>query len=513
MDFSTLDIIAFIGFLILVIGVSLYVSRNKGNTEDYFLAGRSLSWWVIGLSLIASNISTEHFVGMAGQGFRGDIGLAIASFEWMAALALIVVAVYLLPKFLQSGIYTIPEYLEYRYDRKSRTLMSVFMLLFYVGITIATVLYAGAFALKEIFGISLVKGVWMIGLTGGLYTIYGGLKAVVWSDVIQGTALLLGGLLVTILGMEAIGGWSAFVELSEGRLHTVLPLDHPTLPWLAVFLGGMWIPNLFYFGLNQFITQRTLGAKSIVEGQKGILFGASLKLMIPFIIVFPGIIAFELYGDQITNGDAAYPKLITELLPTGLVGVMFAALFGATMSTLDSLLNSAATIFVIDIYKPFIQKSKSSNNVVKVGKICTFVLTILACLWAPIISQFEGGLYLFLQLYWGFIQPGVVAVFFLGLLWKKVPANAAFWGMLLNIPIYGGLLWAFPDIAFLHHMAITFLCVIIFMVVYTLQWPRSTMQVIPTIQGKDMTYQLQPIVKYWAILIAMATVTLYIVFF
>ncbi|GAA5219821.1 solute:sodium symporter family transporter [Membranihabitans marinus] len=514
MDFAIIDIIAFVGFLVFVIGVSLYVSRNKENTEDYFLAGRSLSWWVIGLSLIASNISTEHFVGMAGQGFRGDIGLAIASFEWIAALALIVVALYLLPKFLQSGIYTIPEYLEYRYDKKTRTLMSVFMLVFYVCITIATVLYAGAFALKEIFDISLIKGVWMIGLTGGLYTVYGGLKAVVWSDVIQGTALLLGGMLVTYLGMVEIGGWDAFVELSDGRLHTVLPLDHPELPWLAVFLGGMWIPNLFYFGLNQFITQRTLGAKSIVEGQKGVLFGASIKLLIPFIIVFPGIIAYELYGGQIANGDAAYPTLITELLPAGLVGIMFAALFGATMSTLDSLLNSAATIFVIDIYKPFINKNISSSESVRIGRISTFFLMILACLWAPIISQFEGGLYLFLQLYWGFIQPGVVAVFFLGLVWKKVPSNAAFWAMLLNIPVYGGLLWAFPNIAFLHHMAITFLFVLAFMSIYTYLRPGSGVKHHTTIPVKyELDYKLQPVVKIWAVAIFIATVSLYIIFY
>ncbi|WP_236980470.1 solute:sodium symporter family transporter [Membranihabitans maritimus] len=514
MDFAFLDILAFVGFLLFVIGVSLYVSRKKENTEDYFLAGRSLSWWVIGLSLIASNISTEHFVGMAGQGFRGDIGLAIASFEWIAAFALIVVAIWLLPRFLQSGIYTIPEYLEYRFDRRTRTLMSIFMLVFYVCITIATVLYAGAFALKEIFGMSLVKGVWLIGLTGGLYTVYGGLKAVVWSDVIQGTALLLGGALVTWLGMREIGGWNEFVSLSEGRLHTILPLDHPELPWLAVFVGGMWIPCLFYFGLNQFITQRTLGAKSIEEGQKGILFGACIKLVIPFIIVFPGIIAYELYGDQIANGDSAYPVLITNLLPAGLVGIMFAALFGATMSTLDSLLNSAATIFVIDIYKPFFSPEATPKKVVLVGRICTFILMIIACLWAPIISSFEGGLYLFLQLYWGFVQPGVVAVFFLGLVWWKVPPQAAFWGMLLNIPVYGLLLWLFPDIAFLHHMSLTLLTVLAFMVIYTYFKPLTTNEKVKGIPIKyEKDYKLSPVVKYWAIGVFVATVSLYVVFY
>lgn len=511
MSFSLLDIIVFVGFIVFIIVVSIYVSRNEKNTEDYFLAGRSLSWWLIGMSLIASNISTEHFVGMAGQGFREDIGMAVASFEWIGALALVIVALFLLPRLLKSGIYTIPEYLEYRYDRKTRTLLSVFMLVFYVMITLATVLYAGAFALKAIFDTSLLTGIWVIGITAGLYTVYGGLKAVVWSDMIQGTALILGGALITYLGMKEVGGFDRFVELSEGRLHTVLPLDHPTLPWLAVFVGGMWIPNLFYFGLNQFIVQRTLGAKNIIEGQKGILFGASIKLIMPIIIIFPGIIAFELYGNEIANGDAAYPVLITHLLPAGLVGAFFAALFGATMSTLDSLLNSAATIFTIDIYKPFYKPDLSPQGSVKVGRIVTFIIMILACLWAPIINKFEGGLYLFLQLYWGFIQPGVVAVFFLGFIWKKVPPGAAFWGMLLNIPVYGALLYFIPDIAFLHHMAITFIIILIFMAIFTLRNPQEIPSEIPEFIKTE--YKNPRVVKIWSICILLATICLYIIFF
>lgn len=511
MNFTLLDIVAFLGFILLIIVVSLYVSRHEKNSEDYFLAGRSLSWWLIGISLIASNISTEHFVGMAGQGFREDIGMAVASFEWIGALALVIVALFLLPRLLKSGIFTIPQYLEYRYDRKTRTLLSIFMLLFYVTITIATVLYAGAFALKEIFDISLVTGIWLVGLTAGLYTIYGGLRAVVWSDLIQGSFLLLGGILMTYLGMKEVGGWNNFVELSDGRLHTVLPLDHPTLPWLAVFVGGMWIPNLFYFGLNQFIVQRTLGAKSIIEGQKGVLFGASIKLIMPIIIIFPGIIAFELFGSEIIDGDAAYPVLIKNLLPAGLVGLFFAALFGATMSTLDSLLNSAATIFTIDIYQPYINPDATPKRSVKVGRVATFVFMVAACLWAPIISKFEGGLYIFLQLYWGFIQPGVVAVFLMGFIWKKVPAGAAFWGMLLNIPVYGALLYFIPDIAFLHHMAITFIIVLIFMGIFTLRRPQEIPSEIPDILKTK--HKNPRIVKTWSLCILIATICLYIIFF
>ncbi|MCB9264192.1 MAG: solute:sodium symporter family transporter [Lewinellaceae bacterium] len=511
MQFNTLDLVTFIGFIVFVVLFTLYISRKEDTAEDYFLAGRNLSWWVIGLSLIASNISTEHFIGQAGQGFKGDIGLAVASFEWIGALALTIVGLFLLPKFLKAGIYTMPEYLEYRYNRAARTFMSFFMLLFYVGVTIATVLYAGAFGLSTIFDIPLSYGIWLIGIIAGGYTVYGGLKAVVWSDVIQGTALLIGGLIITVMGFQAIGGVGEFVARSGGRLHTVLPLDHPDLPWLAVFFGGMWIPNLFYFGLNQFITQRTLGARSIEEGQKGILFGASLKLILPFIIIFPGIIAYELYADEIANPDAAYPTLIKHLLPAGLTGIMLAALFGATMSTLDSLLNSAATIFTMDIYRPFFNPDADSGTEIRVGRITTLVLMAVACLWAPVVSSFEGGLYLFLQLYWGFIQPGIVAAFFFGMVWEKIPPAAALIGMALNIPVYGALLYFLPDIAFLHHMMITFIAIVVVMAIYTLIRPMEHPNPIP--ERLQVEYRLSKTVKIWSILIFVVTIGLYLVFF
>jgi len=509
MDFNLLDVTAFVAFLVFVIGISLWVSRKEENQEDYFLAGRGLSWWMIGLSLIASNISTEHFVGMAGQGFQSDIGMAIASYEWIAALSLIIVAIFLLPLFLRLGIYTIPEFLEHRYNRAARTFMALCMLVFYVGVTMATVLYAGALGLFTIFEIPIRQGVWYIGITAGVYTIYGGLKAVVWSDVIQGTALLIGGIVVTFIGLDAVGGLDRFIELSEGRLHTVLPADHPELPWTAVFIGGMWIPNLYYWGLNQFIMQRTLGAKDITQGQRGVLFGATLKLIIPIIVVFPGIMAFELYGDQIVNGDAAYPTLIKNLLPSGLVGFMLAALFGATMSTLDSLLNSAATIFTIDIYKPYFNPEADPKLQVKVGRICTFILVIIACFWAPIVSGFEGGLYRFIQLYWGFLQPGVVAVFFLGIAWDKVPKRAALWAMMINIPIYGLLLYLYPDIAFLHHMFITFGIILLFLFLFTWLLPDAPGE---KLEKKRIDYTLTPEIKWWSIGVFLATIALYIVF-
>lgn len=509
MGFTLLDTVSFLAFIALVVGISLYASRKEDNSEDYFLAGRRLTWWLIGMSLIASNISSEHFIGMSGQGF--SLGMAVASFEWMSVFALIIVALVLLPKFFRAGLYTIPEFLQYRYNNTAKLVMACFMLVFYILITMATVLYSGALVLESIFGINLISGIWLIGIIAGGYTVYGGLKAVVWSDLIQGITLLGVGLVVMFLAFREIGGYAKFVELSNGKLHTVLPWDHPRMPWISVFFGGLWIQNLFYWGLNQFISQRTLGAKSLREGQKGILFGASLKLLIPFIIIFPGIIAFELYGDQILNADGAYPYLIQRILPSGLMGVMFAALFGAVMSTMDSLLNSATTIFTMDIYKPHLAKDSSPKQLVKVGRIVTVFLVLVGCLWSPIVSKFEGGLYFFLQVYWGFVIPGVVAVFFFGIIWKKVPASAAIWGMLLNVPIYGLCLFLMPNVSYMHHMEITFTIIALFIVVMTKIKPLEKPVVLPV--RNEIQVKMNNTIKVWSVLLIIVTISLYIIFF
>lgn len=512
MELNWLDYVTFAIFLLAVIIVSIKASKKEEDTEDYFLAGRSLTWWMIGLSLIASNISTEHFVGMAGQGFLGNIGLAIASYEWIAALALIIVAVFLLPRFLRAGIYTIPEFLEYRYNHWPRVIMSAGLLIMYAFVTLATVLYAGGLAFEAIFGVNLYLAVWLLGIFTGLYTMFGGLKAVVWTDVLQGLTLLIGAVVVTVLAIDKVGGYEKFVEMSEGRLHTVLPADHPELPWTAVFIGGMWLPNLFYWGLNQFITQRTLGAKSLEEGQKGILLAATIKLIIPFIVVFPGIIAFELYGNQIDKADAAYPYLVKQLLPAGLVGIVMAALLGATMSTLDSMLNSGATIFTIDFYKRFIHKEAQQKHFVWVGRACTMAMVVIACASIPMVANFGEGLYKFIQIWWGCIQPGIVAAFFLGLIWKKVPPAAAIVGMLLNIPLYIVLLNTWK-IAFLHHMAICFVVICTVMIVITLISPNQKEIVYPVKQEFKTNALSMPLkIKIWAALIVAATASLYYIF-
>ncbi|MYK68576.1 MAG: sodium/solute symporter [Gammaproteobacteria bacterium] len=476
MTFQPLDLAAFAGFLALVVGVSLYASRGRHDAAGYFLAGRNLPWWLIGFSLIASNISTEHFVGMAGRGY--DLGLAIASYEWMAAVTLVLVGLFFLPRFLQAGIYTIPEFLEYRYDARTRTLMAAYIMAAYVLVALATVLYSGALALESIFGLDIGAGIWLIGILAGGYTIYGGLKAVVWSDLIQGVALLLGGVLVTVLGFRAIGGVEPFLAAAEGKLHTVLPWNHPEMPWLAVFIGGLWIPNIFYWGLNQFITQRTLAARSLADAQRGICLAGLIKLLIPFIYVFPGL--------------------------------MFAALFGAVMSSLDSMLNSAATIFSVDIYKRHLRPHASSRRLMTVGRVTTAVLALIGCLWAPLVAR-AGSVFEYIQMFWGFISPGIVAAFLFGLFVPRTPPRAAFGGMVLGVPVYGLLLWLLPEVAFLHHMAITFLVICAFMLAVTRARPLAEARTLPRSEAAvDLTPA--PGGRLWAGGVIAGAAALYIVF-
>lgn len=507
-SFNWIDILCFFGFTLFVIIISLYEGRKEKTSEDFFLAGRGLNWWLIGFSLIASNISTEHFVGMAGKGF--ELGLAIASYEWMAAITLVLVGLYLLPKFLKSGIYTIPEYLEYRYSKKARMIMAVFMLLAYIFVALATVLYSGALVLEQLYGINTTIGIILIAILTGIYTVYGGLKSVVWSDFFQGAALLLGGILITFLGINEVGGWEVFFVQAADKLHTVLPANHPEMPWVAVFFGGLWIPNIFYWGLNQFITQRTLAAKSLEEGQKGILLAAFIKLLIPFIIVFPGIIASILYKNEISVGDGAYPILIKNLLPQGLRGFMLAALLGAVMSTLSSLVNSASSIFTMDIYRGILSKDLSLKTMVKVGRFSSFFILVFGCIWAPTVAKF-GSVFSYIQMFWGFISPGIVAVFLWGIFSSKITPKAAITAMLANIPVYGALLYFYPNLAFLHSMALTFLAVSVCIWLVSLNDKNYVAPTLPVLEG--MNLQSSKTVKYLSIAVVVATIGLYIVFF
>jgi SSS family solute:Na+ symporter len=509
MELGILDISVFVLFFLIVVGTSMYKSRKEETGEDYFLASRSLIWPIIGISLIAANISSEQFVGMSGQS-AGNVGLAIASYEWMAAITLVFVAFFFLPKFLSSGIYTIPEFLQYRYNSTARSLMAFYTMVIYVGVTISAVIYSGAITIYTIFNVDIEIAVWGIGIIAALYTTWGGLKAVAWADVFQGTALIIGGGVVLIFGLSAVGGLDSFFTHNADRLHMVLPADHPVLPWTALVVG-LWIPNIYYWGLNQYITQRTLAAKSLKEGQKGIIFAAAIKIIIPFVIVFPGIIAAQLYGDSMKNTDAAYPLLIKNLIPSGLRGFMLAAIAGAVISSLASMLNSVSTIFTLDLYKIYIKKDATQKNLVFIGRMMTLLFVLLGCFIAPYLGDPKFmGIFTYIQEFQGYISPGILAAFVFGIIVKKAPPLAGVASLVVCVPVYGFLQWQFGEIAFLNRMAITFGIILLLMTIITLLKPLK--QPIELPKRKDIDLSPTPKLIWWGGAVVFVTLLLYAVF-
>lgn len=509
MNLSVMDILFFLVFFLFVIGISMYKSRHEKSGEDFFLASRGLLWPFIGLSLIAANISTEQFVGMSGQS-AGNVGMAVASYEWMAAITLVVIAFFFLPKFLRAGIYTMPEYLEYRYSPGARSLMALYTMIIYVGVTISAVLYSGALTLNTIFNMDFIFAVWLIGGIAALYTTWGGLKAVAWADLFQGSALILGGLLTLVLGLKAVGGIDAFATANADRLHMILPADHQVIPWTALVIG-LWIPNFYYWGLNQYITQRTLAAKTLREGQMGVIFAAGLKLLIPFAIVIPGIISLQLYGGQMETSDAAYPLLIKNLIPQGIRGFIFASIAGAVISSLASMLNSASTIFTMDVYKKYFNKSAGPKAEVSVGRITTMVLVVIGCFIAPQLGnpRFQG-IFNYIQEFQGFISPGILAAFIFGLFVKKAPRVVGVIALIASPVIYGFLYFAFSDIAFLNRMAITFIMILLIMGIITVLKPLVAPVVMPEREGFDGKPDTRIKAMGWTVVVL--TILLYIIF-
>lgn len=508
MQLSYFDIAVFLLFIVAVVGFSMFKSRREEGSEDYFLAGRRLKWYLIGLSIVAANISTEQFVGMSGQS-AGNVGLAVSGYQLLGAVTIVFVALFFLPRFLRAGIYTMPEYLEYRYSPSARAIMAFYMMVIYVCVTITAVIYSGALTLHTIFDMDLVKATWLIGFIAALYTTWGGLKAVVWADLFQGSALLVGGLLTMILGFKVIGV-GTFFEANADRLHMILPRDHPEIPWTALVIG-LWIPNFYYCGLNQFIVQRTLAAKTLRQGQLGIIFAAALWLIVPFAIVMPGIMAVHLYGDQLATPDQAYPTLIRNLVPAGLRGFIFAALAGAVISSLASMLNSASTIFTMDLYRRHLNKDASQKSLVLIGRILTLVFVVIGCIIAPRLAdeRFQGVFH-YIQEFQGYISPGILAAFVFGFVVRRVPAVAGNAALILTVPIYGFLQWKFNDIAFLNRMAITFIAVLIVMGILTLIKPLAEPKEMPV--RDEIELKTSRLVLILGGLVILSVIAFYIIF-
>lgn len=439
-SFHIIDFVIVGIYAILLVGVGLWVSRTKkGHTktaEDYFLASKALPWWAIGSSLITANISAEQFIGMSGSGFAG--GLAIASYEFMAALTLIIVGKFFLPIFIKQGIYTIPEFVEKRFSTNLKTILAVFWIALFVFVNLTSVLFLGGKAIDTIVGVGdgsmIVPAIIALAIFAAAYSLYGGLSAVAWTDVIQVALLVIGGIITTLIALHYVtpdggilNGISHIADAASDKFDMVLSRDNKefnNLPGIYVLIGGLWVANLYYWGFNQYIIQRTLAAKSLTEAQRGIAFAAFLKMLIPFIVVIPGIVAwvmysedlygarsaFEIAGSTALNNDNAYPWLISTFIPVGVKGLVLAALAAAIVSSLASMLNSTSTIFTMDIYKPYINREASQTKLVNVGRLTAGIALIIAVCLAPLLGGIDQ-MFQYIQEYTGLVSPGILAVF------------------------------------------------------------------------------------------------------
>ena len=490
-------------FIVSGYGYWIYRSRKSGesDTKDFFLAEGSLTWWAIGASLIASNISAEHFIGMAGSGFA--MGLAISSYEWIAAATLVIVAVFFIPIYLKNRISTMPQFLAQRYSDTVSTILAIFWLVVYVLVNLTSILYLGAIAIESLAGISFTTCT--IGLAVfAIFITLGGMKVIGYTDVIQVVVLIFGGLVVTYLALQLVaersgvdGVWNGLQTLrtrADDHFHMFFAEGHPhynVLPGLSLVLGGMWINNLYYWGCNQYIVQRALGA-DLKTARSGILFAAFLKLLIPLIVVIPGIAAFVLYEDGLfkaamtdANGvvkpDQAYPVLM-NLLPTGMKGLAFAALTAAVVASLAGKCNSISTIFTLDIYRKFFDKNASEKKLVNVGRWAVVISFIVAIAIAPMLRSFDQ-VYQYIQEYTNFLTPGVFSIFFLGFFWKRATNRAALTVAILTIPL--SIMFKFwpeimqmfgsqaDEIPFLHRTTWVFAIDMVLMIVVSLTDPAS----------------------------------------
>jgi SSS family solute:Na+ symporter len=559
MHLEFIDSIIFLAYCALILGIGLYVSRDKKghqkNAEDYFLASKALPWWAIGASLIAANISAEQFVGMSGSGFA--IGLAIASYEWMAAITLLIVGKFFLPIFIKKGIYTIPEFVEKRFSTNLKTILAIFWICLFVFVNLTSVMYLGARTLDTVIGQGdgalMMYSIIGLGLFAAAYSLYGGLSAVAWTDVVQVVLLIVGGLITSYLALEHVSPNGNVLDglahiykvvpekfsmiISKGEIITPDGKDAWwDLPGLAVLIGGMWVANIYYWGFNQYIIQRTLAAKSLDESQKGIVFAAFLKMIIPLIVVIPGIVAFVLNADPSGDlstatvdpsfinkegaiiNDNAYPWLIKSFVPAGLKGLVLAALAAAIVSSLASMLNSTATIFTMDIYRPYINKNATDKQTVSVGRITAAVALVVAMLIAPLLGNL-GQAFQFIQEYTGLVSPGILAVFLSGLFVKRATNNGAIWGVIASIPIAlyfkvapNG--WSssalFVNIPFLDQMMFT--AVLSFLIIMAISLYESKVADSKGIPLDKELFKTSPVFNIGATIVMLLCAILYVVF-
>ena len=554
--FSTLDTIVFVIYFLIVAGYGLYVYKRKQKSSgsashDYFLAEGSLTWWAIGASLIASNISAEQFIGMSGSGFK--MGMAIATYELMAAATLIIVAVFFMPVYLKNHIYTMPQFLEQRYSKGVATTMAIFWLSLYIVVNLTSILYLGALAISAIAGINLWACMLFLAVFAVIITL-GGMKVIGYTDVIQVFFLVMGGLVTTWLALNMVAesngaqgvaaGFGLLLEKAPGHFDMVFDRgneNYMDLPGLTVLIGGMWIVNLNYWGCNQYITQRALGA-DLSTARKGILFAAFLKMLMPVIVVLPGIAAYVLYqqgglaamgSGADMNPDRAYPVLL-NLLPTGLKGVAFAALTAAVVASLAGKANSVATIYTLDIHKKLFNKDASEAKMVSIGRMTVVVSMLAAVIIAPYMGIDKKGGFQYIQEYTGFVSPGILAMFLMGFFWKQTTAGAAMFAtvggfvgslILKFIPGMVNLAFLAPigfakanadgvyEMPFLDRMGVVFVVVVIGMVIISKLFPNRAANAGQEIEVDPKMFKVDPVFAVGATIICLGLVAVYTVWY
>jgi SSS family solute:Na+ symporter len=538
MSLSTIDVIVVIAYAIGIFSLAQWVSREKAghekDTSDYFLASKNLPWWAIGSSLIAANISAEQIVGMSGSGYA--IGLAIASYEWMAAATLLIVGKFFLPIFLKNHIYTMPQFLERRYGSLIRTLMAIFWLALYVFVNLTSIIWLGSIAVNKVAGIDQNIALVILGAFALLYQLRGGLKAVALTDIVQVTLLVLGGLVVAYLTLTQIGGGDVFrgfhqlVDAAPDHFHMILEKGDPhyiDLPGLSVLIGGMWIANISYWGFNQYIIQRALAAKSLDEAQRGVIFAAFLKLLMPLIIVLPGIAAVVLAPD-LAKPDQAYPTMM-RLLPPGLLGLVFSALVAAIIASTASKINSIATIFTLDLYAKFRgertraedakgESTGEEKHLVLVGRITAVTAIVIAILVArPLVGSSEQA-FQFIQEFTGFFTPGITVIFLLGLFWKRANEAGAIVAAVTSVLLSWIMKATLPAAAlsqgmndyltpFMNRMGVVFLVSLVLAVVVSLATPQRPGT--DTIDTADVRYKTSAGFNVGALAVILILIALY----
>lgn len=517
MGLANLDYAVVAVYGIVLIAIAWWVSREKAghlkDTEDYFLAGKSLPWWAIGASLIAANISAEQIIGMSGSGFA--VGLAIASYEWMAAITLILVGKFALPIFLKRGIYTMPQFLESRFGSSVKYVMSIFWLVLYTVVNLTTIMWLGATAINSLTGLDMFYGMLALATFAAAYSLYGGLKAVAMTDIIQVVLLVFGGILITWIALgkvspsgDALNGFGVLMSELPEKFDMILSKDNPeyiNLPGIGVLLGGMWIMNISYWGFNQYIIQRALGAKSIEEAQKGILFAAFLKMLMPFIIVIPGIAAIMLAPD-LARPDQAYPEMM-KLAPTGIRGLIFAALIAAIVSSLGSMINSISTIFTMDLVKPLFAQNASEQRLVTIGRTASFAALVIALFLATPLLGNSPQVFQNIQNWTGLFTPGVVAIFTLGLFWKRATEIGGLVAVVSSVVL--SLVWPyiFPDMPFMDRVGLVFLASLALGVVTSFLQRQQSDEKVVDLRG--ISFSTGPVFNIGAVVITVMLIGLY----